>query len=130
VRQTAGSGCRNRAIAGCRSPPCKTRAAARETVALAARTEHIILVVTSHVLYGPWHPLHFTIQLRAGTLELAAQRRVRAAEDRAGQRAFDLHAMERRAHGDSRSVSVLQHPRMMVQTSMADPHKVARVERL
>ncbi|MDP9651374.1 LLM class flavin-dependent oxidoreductase [Paraburkholderia caledonica] len=27
--------------------------------ALTARTERIILVATSHVLYGPWHPLHF-----------------------------------------------------------------------
>ncbi len=27
--------------------------------ALTARTERIILAATSHVLYGPWHPLHF-----------------------------------------------------------------------
>ncbi|MFP4848783.1 LLM class flavin-dependent oxidoreductase [Paraburkholderia sp. BR14264] len=27
--------------------------------AMTARTERIILVATSHVLYGPWHPLHF-----------------------------------------------------------------------
>jgi len=27
--------------------------------ALTARTERVILVATSHVLYGPWHPLHF-----------------------------------------------------------------------
>ncbi|TDV13966.1 FMNH2-dependent dimethyl sulfone monooxygenase [Paraburkholderia caballeronis] len=27
--------------------------------ALTARTERIVLVATSHVLYGPWHPLHF-----------------------------------------------------------------------
>ncbi|WP_239482651.1 LLM class flavin-dependent oxidoreductase [Paraburkholderia sp. C35] len=27
--------------------------------AMTARTQRIILVATSHVLYGPWHPLHF-----------------------------------------------------------------------
>ncbi|WP_028203694.1 LLM class flavin-dependent oxidoreductase [Paraburkholderia nodosa] len=27
--------------------------------ALTARTERIILAATTHVLYGPWHPLHF-----------------------------------------------------------------------
>ncbi|WP_246791881.1 LLM class flavin-dependent oxidoreductase [Burkholderia perseverans] len=27
--------------------------------ALTARTERIVLAATSHVLYGPWHPLHF-----------------------------------------------------------------------
>ena len=27
--------------------------------AMTARTRRIILVATSHVLYGPWHPLHF-----------------------------------------------------------------------
>ncbi|ALK33948.1 LLM class flavin-dependent oxidoreductase [Burkholderia plantarii] len=27
--------------------------------ALTARTERIVLAATTHVLYGPWHPLHF-----------------------------------------------------------------------